>query len=423
MYQVQDSTALLRVRRRFRVARTDGRPLVARTVVLLGLTSLVTDISSEMVAAVLPLYLVTVRGLNPLQFGVVDGIYQGGSAIVRIAFGFVADRMRRYRDVAAVGYALSAASKLGLLLAGSVWTTISGVVLADRIGKGIRTAPRDAMISLSSPPEALGTAFGVHRAMDTCGAMLGPLLAFGLLSISADNFHGIFLVSLCFAVIGVAILLLLVRDPARESTERAPAQPRLTLRGAGSVLATPRFGSLVAVATVLGLVTVSDAFVYLSLQRSLDFDPSLFPLLYVGTALVFMTLALPAGRLADRAGRLPVFLGGYVIQLGLYAILVTQPANATFLPLALVALGMRYAATDGVLAALGAAAVPERLRGTGLAVLGTATGLAQFGASVAFGALWTFAGPTEALVWFTAALGAALLLSGAALHRTQRAPA
>ena len=117
MYEIQDSVTLGRLRRRLARARREGRPPVARAVVLIGLTSLFTDISSEMVSAVLPLYLVAIRGLDPVQFGLIDGIYQGGSAIVRVIFGFVADRMRRYRDVAAVGYGLSAVSKLGLLAA------------------------------------------------------------------------------------------------------------------------------------------------------------------------------------------------------------------------------------------------------------------------------------------------------------------
>ena len=183
MYQVQDSVALLRARRGFAAARKTGRPFVARTVLLLGLTSLLTDISSEMVSAVLPLYFVQVLGLNPLAFGVLNGIQQGGSAFARLIFGFVADRMTRYREVAGLGYGLSAICKLGLL-ATTAFGGLAAVLMIDRIGKGIRTAPRDAMISLSSPQDELGTAFGVHRAMDTCGAMLGPLLGFALLALT-----------------------------------------------------------------------------------------------------------------------------------------------------------------------------------------------------------------------------------------------
>jgi MFS family permease len=433
MYQVQDSVALLRARRGFAAARKTGRPFVARTVLLLGLTSLLTDISSEMVAAILPLYTVQVLGLNPLQYGVLNGIYQGGSAFARLIFGFVADRMSRYREVAGLGYSLSAICKLGLL-ATTAFGGLAAVLFIDRIGKGIRTAPRDAMISLSSPQDELGTAFGVHRAMDTCGAMLGPLLGFALLALTPNEYHGIFLVSFCFALIGVAILLLLVDDPARDperveaaeaeatataAVAAAPAAPapteanepaggRLTLRGATSLLGDGPLGGLVVISFLLGLVTIGDAFLYLQLHERLDFADSLFPLLYVGTSSIFMVMAVPAGRLSDRIGRAKVFTFGYAILLALYVVLLSGASSDLLIPATLLGLGIFYASTDGVLAALGSAAVPEAVRGTGLAALGTATGLAQFGASIVFGALWYKAGVHTTFIVFTAGLATAL---------------
>lgn len=410
MYRVLDSSALLAARRRLAQARHEHRPLVARTVVLLGFTSLFTDISSEMVSAILPLYLVSIRGLDPLQFGVIDGIYQGGSAIVRVVFGYVADRLRRYRDVAAAGYGLSALSKLGLVLVGGAWTAIGGLVLADRIGKGIRTAPRDAMISLSSARDQLGLAFGVHRAMDTCGAMIGPLLAFALLAIAPDNFDGLFLISFCFALIGLAVLVFLVREPkGTEGAAEPPPHP--TTREAARLVRIPRLRVLLAVTGVLSLLTVSDAFIYLELQRRIDFNASIFPLLYFGTALTFMLLAVPVGRLADRAGRERVFVGGYVVLLLVYVLVQAAPATTLLLLASMAMLGTYYAATDGVLAALGSALTPEPLRGTGLAVLGTVTGVGRFGASILFGAAWTIYGPTTALTVFSAALGTALVFT------------
>ncbi len=431
MYQVQDSVALLRARRGFAAARKTGRPFVARTVLLLGLTSLLTDISSEMVAAILPLYTVQVLGLNPFQYGILNGIYQGGSAFARLIFGFVADRMSRYREVAGLGYSLSAICKLGLL-ATTAFGGLAAVLLIDRIGKGIRTAPRDAMISLSSPQEELGTAFGVHRAMDTCGAMLGPLLGFALLALTPNEYHGIFLVSFCFALIGVAILMLLVDDPARDpervkaaeadtaaAVAVVPAAPapteadepaggRLTLRGATSLLSGGPLGGLVVISFLLGLATIGDAFLYLQLHERLDFADSLFPLLYVGTSSIFMVMAVPAGRLSDRIGRAKVFTFGYAILLALYVVLLSGASSDLLVPATLLGLGIFYASTDGVLAALGSAAVPEAVRGTGLAALGTATGLAQFGASIAFGALWATAGVHTAFIVFTAGLAVAL---------------
>src|SRR4051794_12572358 len=158
--------------------RPEARSFFSRispTVWALGFTSMLTDVSSEMVASVLPMYLVLQLGISPVAFGVIDGLYQGIAALVRIAGGVLADRSRRYKELAAVGYGLSAACRLLILAAGAAWTTIAGVVAIDRIGKGLRTAPRDALISLRSRSEDLATAFGVHRALDAAGAFIGPV--------------------------------------------------------------------------------------------------------------------------------------------------------------------------------------------------------------------------------------------------------
>src|SRR3954469_9821552 len=191
-------------------ARPQRRRRVAQTVVLLGLVSLITDLSQEMVVAVLPLYLVFQAGLTPLQLGLVDGLYQGVSAVLRLVGGLIADRRGRYKEVAALGYGASTVCKLGLIAAGGAWLATTGVLLVDRLGKGIRTAPRDALISLSSTKAALGLSFGVHRALDTVGALLGPLAAFILLAQIPNGFNSIFFVSFCIGTIAVEIFFLLV---------------------------------------------------------------------------------------------------------------------------------------------------------------------------------------------------------------------
>jgi MFS family permease len=413
MYQIQHSGQLLRGLRRLR-ARDRLVPGVGRAVVLLGLTSLFTDISSEMVATVLPIYLVYTLGFTPLQYGVVDGLYQGAATIVRLASGLVGDRWRRHKEVAVVGYALSALSRPALLFAGSP-AALSGIVVADRIGKGIRTAPRDALISLNASRDGLATAFGVHRAMDTAGAMLGPLLAFGLLALAPDSFDAIFIVSFCAALIGLAILVLFVQNPPVQEAEQLHPEP-VSLRAAARLLHVPRFRVLVLVGSTLALATVSDGFVYLGLQRRLDFDTTFLPLLYVGTALTYMVLAVPVGRLADHVGRAPVFVAGYVSLTVVYAsLLVTSTGLAGVLG-ALLLLGAYYAATDGVLMALASAVVPQQLRGSGLALLATSTTLARLVASVLFGLLWTSFGIRTAIVVFAGALvvataGATLMLA------------
>src|SRR3954453_5915420 len=214
MYSVEGTSTLRRARRGFAGGRLRDR--IGGTVLLLGACSLLTDISSEMVSAILPLYLVQVLGFSPLQYGFIDGLYQGASAFVRLGAGFLGDRLRRHKVIAAAGYGLSAVCKLGLALIGGAWAGLSALILLDRTGKGIRTAPRDAMISLTAPKRELGFAFGVHRAMDTAGAMIGPLVAFALLAAAPNAFHSLFLISFFIAVLGFLVIAMLVRQP-RES--------------------------------------------------------------------------------------------------------------------------------------------------------------------------------------------------------------
>jgi MFS family permease len=399
MYQAESARILLRRR-----ARSGPRRLrVSRNVVLLGLTSLFTDVSAEMVATVLPIYLLFELGATPLQYGVVDGLYQGASAIVRLGSGVVADRWRRYKEIAALGYGISAACKVALLAVGGTVGGVSAVVLADRLGKGIRTAPRDALISLSSARDRLGTAFGVHRAMDTAGAMLGPLVAFGLLLAAPRAFDAVFAVSFCFAILGLAVLVLFVENrKSRDPEVRAARRP--SLRNSALLLADSRFRVLVIVGGALGLVTVSDAFLYLGLQRRLEFDPTFFPLLFVGSALAYMALAVPAGALADRVGRARVFLGGYALLLIVYTSLLVPSLSTPGLIAYLIVLGAYYAATDGVLMAIASSALPDEQQASGLAVLVTAITLAKLAAALLFGALWTTFGLKTAALTFTGGL-------------------
>jgi MFS family permease len=415
VYQVSNATALLRGHRRL-LDREQAGTRVSRTVVLLGLTSLFTDISSEMVVAVLPLYLVFIGGFSPLAFGLIDGLYQGATAIVGLASGFIGDRFRRHKDVAATGYGLSAVCKLGLAVVGTAVSSIGAIVLIDRAGKGIRTAPRDAMISLSTPERDLGTAFGVHRALDTTGAMIGPLLAFALLAIAPLAFTSLFVVSFCIALVGLGILVLLVQ-PARAQGASAPARPP-SLRGAFALVRVPRFRALLIAGGALSLATASDAFVFLALQEKLDLGNSLFPLLFVGSATMFMVLAVPMGRLADRVGRGRVLLAGYVLLLGVYALLLGPVGGWPLLVGTLGLLGAYYAATDGVLMALGSPVIPEPVRGSGLALLRTTTSLARLVASLAFGALWMLWGLHAAFACFAVALAAAGVLAALVLART-----
>ncbi|MEU0401288.1 MFS transporter [Streptomyces sp. NPDC006197] len=407
---------------------TGARRRVPGTVLVLGTVSLVTDVSSEMVTAVLPLYLVLGLGLSPLQFGLLDGLTTGATALVRLLGGAGADRGGRHKQVAGLGYALSACSRLGLLLAGGATGWIAGALAADRLGKGVRTAPRDALITLHSPPEDLGRAFGAHRAMDTTGALLGPLAAFALLWATAETYETVFAVSFCVGALGVLVWLLFVPgrprgpgrqqdpgrpcDPARPRDDRdtrpkAPAAPRAR----GGLLAAPRspaYRRIVLCAALLGAATVGDSFLYLLLQRRLDLDAAWFPFLPLGAAAVYLLLAVPAGRLADRLGRRRPLLYGHGALLLAYGLLLAPVPGAAALVGVLALLGVFYAATDGVLMALTGPFLTEGRQAGGLAVVQTAQALARLGAAVAFGAVWTASGPETALVAASLALAAAL---------------
>jgi MFS family permease len=410
VYQVLNPRELLRLR-----GRRIG-PKVARNVVLLRLVSLFTDISSEMVATVLPLYLVYTLGFTPLQFGIVDGLQQGAAALVRVAGGFAADRTRRHKEVAFVGYALSAVARLGLLVVKSV-SAISAIIFLDRTGKGVRTAPRDALISLSTERDALGTAFGVHRALDTAGAMIGPLIAFGLLWLAPGDFDSIFVVSFCFALVGLALLALFVENRPAQVADAG----HVSLRAAARLLGRRRFATLVGIAGTLAVFTISDAFLFLALQRHLDFEARLLPLLFVGTAGTFMLLAIPVGRLADRVGRGRVFLAGYIPLLLAYGLLLLPAGGSAEVALYLLLLGLYYAATDGVLMALGSTTLPPELRGSGLALIVTATSLGRLLASVLFGTIWTWQDVDTAIAAFAVGLVVAMALAAAALRLSREA--
>lgn len=417
MYQVEASRALLKPRT---WAPRAARLAVPRNVFLLGTVSLLTDVSAEMVATVLPLYLVFSLGVTPLAVGAIDGLYRGAAAIVQVAGGFASDRFRRHKEVATLGYGISAVGKVALVVAGSTLGAIGAIVSADRIGKGIRTAPRDALISLSTSKAGLATAFGVHRAMDSAGAMLGPLIAFGILLAAPGRFDAVFVVSTAFAFLGLAVLALAVNGrPQRAAASTAPPP---TSRAALGLATDRRFRLLLLAAGGLALASVSDVMIYLGLQRESGFEPAVFPLLFVITALVFMAFAVPVGRLADRVGRAPVLLAGHALLLPVYGLLLLSPGFGGVL-LALLVLGAYFAATDGVTTALAGAILPDRLQGTGIGLLITVTSLAKLGSSLAFGALWFALGLQSAVLVFAALLAVVLALALPALLRVQREPA
>jgi MFS family permease len=406
------------------------RRRVAHTVLLLGAVSMVTDISTESVGAVLPNYLIVVIGLSPQAFGVVNGLYNGVSALVRILGGWAADATDRPKWIAFIGYAISAAGKIALMSAHS-FPAFSAIASTDQVGKGLRTAPRDAMIVASSEPDMLGRAFGVHRALDTLGAFIGPLLAFWILFVVPNDFHSVFVTAAAFSLIGVATMLLMVPDLRPRSrraalarpTGEAPSavdvgdraeRPRLSLR----LLATPDLARLTVAAGLLGLLSIGETYVFLELQDRDELALTYYPLLIVGMNFAYLVLAVPFGRLADRIGRWPVFIGGYVALLIAYVGAGGPVGGVVITCLCLLLIGAYYAATDGMLAAMAGQATSVAVRSSAIATAQTVVAATAFLASVLFAALWTAIGRADALLVVAAGLAATIPVAAALLRRT-----
>ena len=400
-----------------RRSRASTRSVIPRTVWLLGLVSCFTDISSEMVSSILPVYLFVHLQLSAVQFGVIDGLYQVVTALARLASGVVADRWRQYKLVATLGYVLSAICKIGLLATGSAWAAVAAVLSADRLGKGIRTAPRDALISLATRPQDLGSAFGVHRALDTVGVLVGPLLAFWILSSMPNRFDAIFVVSFAIALIGIAAIVLLVDD----RTGDVSGERHLTV-DLPSLLRNRSFVAITTVAALTSFVVVSDAFLYLLLQWKRGSGAESIPLLYAGSATSYLVLAAPLGRLADRVGRSRVFVIGQACMVLVYAGVAMLDIGLWTMGLVLLLHGAYYAATDGVIAALISSETPSAARASGLATLNTATSLTRLAGSVIVGVIWSWRGPGTVVTIALMGAVATMIASAIVLKGTGRKP-
>ncbi len=398
------------------------RAVLTGNVLALGTVSLLTDISTEMVGGIIGAYLVFGLGLTTVGVGAVDGFYQGATAVTRLAGGYVADRFGARKVVAGVGYGLGAVAKLGLILLPSAGG-VTGSLGVDRIGKGIRTSPRDALISEAVPEERLARAFGVHRAMDACGAFLGPLVAMAVLAAvaSSTEYRSVFVVSAGFAILGFAVLVLFVRErpaAAGDSSAVSPGDPREpaerpALRELLGLYVDRMFLRLQLAAILLGIVTIGDTFVWLRLLLRDELSSTYFPLLAVLTNLSFLLQAVPMGALADRIGRWRVLIGGHV-ALGVVYLLLSGSAGGWVAIVAVFVLyGAFYAATEGVIVAAVSPTVPARLRTSGIALVQTGQALAYLMSSVGFGLAWHVFGPEAS--WRVAGIGVLVLVVPVAL--------
>ena len=386
--------------------------MLSQNLLALGFTSFFSDISSEMVVAIVPLFLTTGLGLGFFGVAAYEAAYQGTNAVFRIWGGSVADKRQSHKKTAATGYSISALTRVGLVISALV-TAVPAVpfLLADRIGKGLRTAPRDALISLSTAPNRLAMAFGIHRAMDTAGALLGPLIAFFIFWQADGAFDAIFMISALVAAIGVATIWLFAEEkPQRAPAKHATDTPRIRDQWRDVVSSKGVLGIAGGVA-MLGVVTVGDAFIYLLMQRTNNFDARYFPLLFVGTAIVYLALAMPLGRLADRVGTRAVFLGGNVVMVALYLVLAFSGLGLGSALLCLGLLGAYYAATDGVVPAMVSQLVGPQVRASGISFITVIIAVSRMISGVAFATLFASFGRTTAMVVLAIAMSAAVLFS------------
>lgn len=358
---------------------------VPRTVWALGLVSLCMDLSSELVHALLPLYLTVVLGASALAVGVVEGIAEATASIMKVFSGALSDRLARRKPLVALGYGLAALSKPLFPLAHSVALVLAARFI-DRVGKGIRGAPRDALIADVTPEGARGTAFGLRQALDTIGAILGPLAALGLMVWLAGDLRTAMWFAVLPALVAVAVLVVAVREPARRTPERGQAVSRAGLRELDR-----RFWTVVALGAVMTLARFSEAFLILRAQDA-GVALAAAPAVLVVMNVVYTAVAYPAGVAADAGHRRALLVWGFVALIVADVLLGATTSRASFF--AAVALwGAHMGLTQGLLSALVADAAPPRLRGTAFGVFHLVSGVALLAASVLAGWLWSAFGP------------------------------
>ena len=368
----------------------------------LGFVSLFMDTSSELIHALLPVYLVGVFGASMTTVGVIEGIAEGTAACTKLLSGVLSDRLGKRKTLVMAGYGIAALTKPIFALAPSVaW--ILGARFLDRVGKGIRGAPRDALIADLTPPHLFGASYGLRQALDTIGAFLGPLLAIALMWVMAENIRGVFRFAIIPAVLAVLILVVFVREPHEPDPA---AVPRARLQAAHIRLLGRPYWRVVAIAAMLSLARFSDAFLILEAQSS-GLPVALVPLVLVLMNLMYAVSAYPVGVLSDAIGRIQILAAGLgLLVLADLFLALGSGLIGTAIGVALWGLHMGF--TQGLLATLVADTAPAELRGTAFGILNLVTGIALLAASVAAGALWDFVGPAG--TFFAGAAFAALAL-------------
>lgn len=384
-----------------------GRARIPSTVWALGFVSLFADVASELIHALLPLFLVDRLGATLLTVGLIEGVGEATAAITKVFSGALSDWLGRRKLLAASGYALGAASKVLFPLAGSA-EMVLGARFIDRIGKGIRGAPRDALVADVTPPEVRGAAYGLRQSLDSVGAFVGPLLAVLLMALYAEHIRTVLWWAVVPAAISVLVIVMAVREPAVTRPQRRGVPIRRV-----DLAELPRsYWLAVLIGVLFTFARFSEGFLILKGQQA-GLPLTLVPLVLVAMNVVYAAASMPVGALSDRLGRTGLLSAGMLVLAGADVALAVMPGLAgLFLGVAL--WGLHMALSQGLLAALVADASPAALRGTAFGVFNLATGVVLLLASVLAGALWQAIGPDATFAAgagfaFAAAVGLLLL--------------
>jgi MFS family permease len=340
-----------------------------------------------MIHALLPLYLVGVLGASTLVVGIIEGIAEATASIVKVFSGALSDYLGRRKWLAAAGYSLAALAKPIFPLAGDIgWVTAARFI--DRVGKGIRGAPRDALIADLTPAGLRGAAYGLRQSLDTLGAVLGPLLAIALMALTADNFTKVFWIAVVPAFVSAAVIIAVVREPHRAHDMRTPRAPlsRAELRQLS-----PAYWLAVGISGIFTLARFSEAFLLLRAQSaglSLTWVPSVMVLM----SAVYALSAWPAGAWSDTIGRYRLLFAGFALLIAADLVLALGLSVAAVM-IGVALWGLHMGLTQGLLSALVADTAPAHLRGTAFGMFNLVSGIAMLLASVIAGALWEWAGP------------------------------
>ena len=376
---------------------------IPRGVWVLGFVSMLMDISSEMIHSLLPLFMVGALGASALTVGMIEGLAESTALIVKVFSGALSDYLGKRKGLAVFGYALGALTKPLFALAPGTGIVLTARLI-DRVGKGVRGAPRDALVADIAPPEMRGAAFGLRQALDTVGAFVGPLLAVGLMLWWANDFRAVFWVAVIPGLVAVALLLWGVHEP-----ERAAGAPRTNpIRRDNLRRLSGAYWWVVGVGAVFTLARFSEAFLVLRAEQS-GIALALVPLVMVAMNLVYAASAYPFGKLSDRMSHKALLGWGLVVLIA--ADLVLALNNHWTTVLAGVALwGVHMGMTQGLLATMVADTAPADLRGTAFGFFNLVSGVAMLAASVMAGLLWDQLGAS--FTFYAGAVFSAVALLG-----------